>query len=69
MIDFFRQHKLSLLGAGIGAIAGWLYFHYIGCASGSCSITSDPLKSSLMGALLGWVGLSSDSKPSQKQSE
>ncbi|MBI1316924.1 hypothetical protein GC167_08725 [bacterium] len=67
MTDFFRQHKTSLLGASIGAVAGWLYFRYVGCASGSCSITSDPLKSALMGALLGWIGLSSDAKPETKQ--
>ena len=41
------------IGIVVGAIAGYLYYYYIGCASGSCSITSKPLNSSLYGALLG----------------
>lgn len=43
-----------ILGIGvIGAIAGWLYWKYVGCASGSCGITSDPLNSTLYGGVMG----------------
>lgn len=41
------------IGIIVGAIAGYLYYFYVGCASGTCSITSKPLNSSLYGALMG----------------
>lgn len=41
------------IGVVIGAIAGYLYYFYVGCASGTCSITSKPLNSSLYGAAMG----------------
>ena len=41
------------LGIIIGAIGGYLYYHYVGCLSGSCAITSKPLNSTLYGSLLG----------------
>ena len=47
------QHKLTLLGIGIGALGGYLYYHFIGCTSGSCPITSQPVNSTLYGALMG----------------
>ena len=44
---------ISGIGIAIGAIAGYLYYFYIGCVSGTCSITSKPLNSTLYGALMG----------------
>ncbi len=41
------------IGVVVGAIAGYLYYYYVGCASGTCSITSKPLNSTLYGALMG----------------
>ena len=41
------------IGVVIGAIAGYFYYFYIGCASGTCVITSKPLNSTLYGALMG----------------
>lgn len=41
------------IGVVIGAIGGYLYYYYIGCASGSCAITSNPLNSTLYGSLMG----------------
>ena len=32
---------------------GYAYYYYVGCASGSCTITSKPLNSSLYGGLMG----------------
>jgi hypothetical protein len=40
-------------GIGIGLIAGYAYWYFIGCSSGSCAITSSPVNSSIYGALLG----------------
>lgn len=44
---------LSGIGIAIGALAGYGYYYYVGCASGSCAITSKPLNSTLYGALMG----------------
>lgn len=38
----------------IGALAGYLYYHFVGCTSGTCSITSDPMMSTIWGGLLGF---------------
>ena len=42
------------LGILIGGIAGFLYYHFVGCASGSCAITGNPYLSTLGGGLLGF---------------
>jgi hypothetical protein len=41
------------IGVAIGAIIGYFYYFYIGCASGTCAITSKPFNSTLYGALMG----------------
>jgi phage shock protein E len=41
------------LGIVIGATAGYLYWYYVGCMSGSCAITSSPVNSTLYGSVLG----------------
>ncbi|MGE5394684.1 MAG: DUF6132 family protein [Candidatus Saccharibacteria bacterium] len=38
----------------IGALAGYLYYHFVGCTSGQCSITSDPAMSTIWGGMLGF---------------
>ncbi|AEK22160.1 DUF6132 family protein [Capnocytophaga canimorsus] len=47
------KNKWILLGIILGAIAGYLYYHYVGCLSGTCAITSKPINSTLYGAVLG----------------
>ena len=42
----------------LGALAGYLYYTFIGCYSGTCSITSNPLNSTIYFAIMGvLVGL------------
>ncbi|MES2727257.1 MAG: DUF6132 family protein [Bacteroidota bacterium] len=43
----------SLIGLVAGAALGYVYYHYIGCASGTCAITSKPINSTLYGAFMG----------------
>jgi hypothetical protein len=43
------------LGLVMGAAGGYLYWYYVGCASGSCAITSSPVNSSLYGGLMGFL--------------
>ena len=36
-----------------GAVGGFAYYYFIGCASGTCPITSNPYISTGYGALIG----------------
>jgi hypothetical protein len=49
------KRTILLLGVGVilGALGGYLYYAEIGCISGTCSITSKPVNSTLYGALMG----------------
>lgn len=47
------------LGVVIGGLAGFLYYHFVGCSSGSCAITSNPYISTLFGAGIGFFAVSS----------
>jgi hypothetical protein len=53
------KYKLEIAGVIVGAIAGWCYWYFIGCASGQCMITSKPLNSTIYGSLLGGLLFSS----------
>lgn len=61
-MNFIRKHKLLLLGAVMGAIGGYLYYYFVGCASGTCPITSKPFNSTLYGAMMGGLLLSTFKK-------
>lgn len=52
-MNFIKENMLTIIGVGIGAISGYLYYHFVGCASGTCAITSKPLNSTLYGAMMG----------------
>ncbi|MDD3226928.1 MAG: DUF6132 family protein [Tissierellia bacterium] len=46
--------KLKILaGIVVGGLLGFLYYKFIGCSSGTCSITSNPINSTLYGAVMG----------------
>jgi hypothetical protein len=51
--SFLKAKKFILLGAVLGAIGGYAYYYYVGCASGSCAITSSPMNSTLYGIFMG----------------
>ncbi|MFQ6109807.1 MAG: hypothetical protein ACE5L7_09690, partial [Candidatus Aminicenantales bacterium] len=48
-----RKMIKILIGFLAGALAGFLYYRFIGCRSGVCMITSNPYLSTLYWALLG----------------
>ena len=52
-MNFLNKYKLTFLGVLAGAIGGYLYYHFIGCYSGSCAITSQPVNSTIYGAFMG----------------
>ncbi len=59
MKSFIIKYKLALLGLVIGAIAGYAYYYFVGCASGTCAITSNPYISTVYGAFMGFLLLTS----------
>ena len=46
------------IGIALGAAAGYSYWYFVGCTSGTCAITSSPVNSSLYGAVMGGLLLS-----------
>jgi phage shock protein E len=53
------KYKFTLIGLFLGAIAGFTYWKLVGCESGTCSITSNPIHSTLYGAFIGLLFLNS----------
>jgi hypothetical protein len=39
----------------LGALGGYAYYYYVGCASGTCPISSNPYASTLYGAGMGLI--------------
>lgn len=67
MIQFVINHKWRFIGSILGFVAGYLYWFYIGCSSGSCPIQSTWYTSSLYGALLGYLFSDLKKKSSPKK--
>ncbi|HPH86409.1 MAG TPA: DUF6132 family protein [Ferruginibacter sp.] len=68
MKKWLNKNKLAMIGAVVGAIAGYFYWQQVGCSSGTCAITSKPLNSSVYGALLGALVFSLFKKEDKKDS-
>jgi len=49
------KYKKQLIAIGLGGIAGFSYYFFVGCASGTCMITSNPFISTAYGSLLGFL--------------
>ncbi len=43
------------LGIVAGGAAGFLYYHFVGCSSGSCFITSHSYTTIIFGGLFGYL--------------
>jgi len=41
---------IRILSVIAGGILGWLYYHFVGCMSGSCPINSNPYINIIFGA-------------------
>ena len=57
MIPILKKYNLILIGVALGAIGGYAYYYFIGCASGQCAITSSPINSTVYGMILGGLAL------------
>lgn len=59
-----------MIGIVLGAIAGFSYWYFIGCNTGTCAITSSPINSTLYGSLMGLLlvnTFSSDDKKAESK--
>jgi phage shock protein E len=65
-MKLIHKYKSSIIGIGLGAFMGYLYYYFVGCSGGTCAITSNPINSTLYGALMGAVLFY---KPQQTNSE
>lgn len=54
--EFFRSWYFwkPFLAITIGGLAGFSYYYFVGCASGTCTITSSPYMSTFWGAMMGF---------------
>ena len=55
MKKFFSKHWVRIAGVLTGTLGGYLYYHFIGCVSGTCTITSNPYNMMVYGAVLGYL--------------
>jgi len=50
--------RISVRGAVhivLGGVIGYAFYHYVGCSTGTCLITSNPYMSTAYGAFMGWL--------------
>ncbi|WP_455674214.1 DUF6132 family protein [Phocaeicola sp.] len=67
--EFFRKYGWIISGIMLGAIGGYLYWRFVGCTTGSCPITSSPINTSIWGAAMGGLLLSSFKQDKQIEKE
>lgn len=69
MKNWIIKNKLLYIGAALGAIAGLLYWKYVGCLTGTCAITSNPFRSSIYFAIFGALIIGSFKKEKNRNSD
>ncbi len=52
-MTWLNKYWITALGVLTGGIVGYLYYRQVGCSSGNCVITSDPLNMTLYGMVMG----------------
>jgi len=68
MKNYLRKNIDTIIGIGVGALAGFFYWQQIGCSSGTCMITSKPLNSTVYGGIMGGL-LFSIFQPKKKENK
>jgi hypothetical protein len=56
-MELSRSQKMKwskrILPVVLGAAGGYAYYHFIGCAGGTCPISSNPYISTVYGGIIG----------------
>ena len=52
-MKYIKNNLTYILGGILGAAAGYLYWRYVGCATGTCPITASPVNSTIYGVIIG----------------
>jgi hypothetical protein len=64
-MEFFKSltiwHKRTI-AVVMGGAGGYAYYYYVGCASGTCAITSNPYISTVYGMVMGMLLVNSPKK-------
>lgn len=55
MKNFLTKHRFRIFFTLLGALAGVLYWKFVGCASGTCPITSHWYTMSGYGVIMGYL--------------
>jgi hypothetical protein len=55
MKKWIINNKIILTGTLLGALAGYLYYRFICCSSGTCLIISKPVNSTVYFAVMGAI--------------
>jgi Family of unknown function (DUF6132) len=66
MKKFAKKHLLTIAGVFFGAAAGYCYWKFVGCSSGTCAITSNPVNSTIYGSVMGGLLCSMFQKDNKK---
>ncbi|MBK7296922.1 MAG: hypothetical protein IPI91_09920 [Flavobacteriales bacterium] len=61
-----RTVLYTSLGILIGAVSGYLYYHFYGCTNG-CSITGSPINSTLYGSFMGGLLVNTFKKDNKQE--
>ncbi len=48
-----KKYWVTALGVLTGGLAGYIYYHQVGCSNGNCAITSDPINLTIYGMVMG----------------
>ena len=69
MNTFIRKNLLTIIGIPLGALSGFLYWKFVGCNTGTCAITSNPLNSTLYGSVMGGLVFSMFKKDKKEKND
>jgi hypothetical protein len=55
MNELIKKNYLKIIGILVGGAVGFAYYHFAGCAGGTCPITSNPYMTTIWGAVMGYL--------------
>ena len=65
-MHIISKYRALVMGILLGGVGGYMYYQFIGCSTGSCPITSQPINSTLYGAMMGGILFSTFKKQEKR---